>query len=213
MHETNVFRNSWNRVSKLLLHWNSKFQQSNSQYFVFTHLFEQYVIILWKSYNVRIETVVNFNCNQIRRMRMIVAFDSDCISLKKRRNAKLNSILTQLNNSVAKISSTWENFFAKMTKFQTSSILSTTTTIITRQLQIIYDMSKLTIIYMYFSYEKIIHTTTCRSNNRIFAISQQHQIVSSFFNHFQCLSSGLDRACLVYLIWLNVIRPKTKIIS
>ena len=43
--------------------------------------------------------------------------------------------------------------------------------------------------------------------------SQHSQIVSSFLNRFQCLSSDLDRACLVYLIWLNVIRSKTKIVS
>ena len=122
-------------------------------------------------------------------------------------------ILIQLNNNVAKINFAWKSFFAKMTKFQTDLILSTTTTIITRQLQIIYDMSKLTITYMYFSYEKINHTTTFESNNRIFAISQQHQIVSSFFNHFQCLFFDFDRACFVYLIWLNVIRSKTKIVS
>ena len=83
------FRNSWNRVRKLLLFWNSKFQQSNSQYLVFTQLFEQYVTIFWKFYNVRIETFVNFNCNRVRRMRMIVTLDSNCIFLKKRKSAKL----------------------------------------------------------------------------------------------------------------------------
>ena len=83
------FRNFWNRMRKFFFFWNSKFQQSNNQYFVFTQLFEQYVIIFWKFYNVRIETFVNFNCNRIRKMRIIVTFDSNCIFLKKRKNAKL----------------------------------------------------------------------------------------------------------------------------
>ena len=83
------FRNSWNRMRKLFFFWNSRFQQSNSQYLVFTQFFEQYVIIFWEFYNVRIETFVNFNCNRVRKMRIIVTFDSNCISLKKRKNAKL----------------------------------------------------------------------------------------------------------------------------
>ena len=90
MHETNIFRDFWSRVSKLFFHWNSKFQQSNNQYFVFNHFFEQYVIILWKFYNVRIDAIVNFDYSRVRIMRMIVTFDSNCIFLQKWKNEKRN---------------------------------------------------------------------------------------------------------------------------
>ena len=146
-------------------------------------------------------------------MRMIVTLNSNCISLQKWKNAEMNSELDSIEQECRTNQLNMKNFLCENDKVSTDSILSTTTTIITRQLQIIYDISKLTIIYMYLSYEKISHRTTTRSNNRIFAISQQHQIVSSLFNYLQCLLFDLDCACLVYLIWLDVIRSKVKIVS
>ena len=77
-------------------------------------------------------------------MRIVVTLDSDCISLQKRRNVELNfdfdSIKQECRTNSLRIKD--EN-----DKISTNLILLTTTTIITRRLQIIYDISKLAIIY------------------------------------------------------------------
>ena len=77
-------------------------------------------------------------------MRIIVTFDLDCIFLQKRKNAKLNfdfdSIKQECRTNQLRMRD--EN-----DKVSTDLILLTTTTIITRRLQIIYDTSKLAIIY------------------------------------------------------------------
>ena len=70
--------------------------------------------------------------------------------------------------------------FLDVIKFRTNLILLTTTTIITRQLQIIYNISNLIIIHIYFSYERENHKTTFRSNNRIFKIMYVFQSFSLF---------------------------------